>query len=56
MTNKREQPLYKKGDKLFSPKYGFVTIENTRGHGNAKEFMIDIAGEKVWFPARQIFE
>jgi hypothetical protein len=54
MTNKREQVAFKKGDKLFSPKYGYVTIEGVRGYGLKKEFMIDIAGEKVWYTASQI--
>ena len=56
MTTKREQISFKKGDKLFSPKYGYVTIEAVRGHGLNKEFMIDVGGEKRWYPARQIQE
>jgi hypothetical protein len=55
MTNKREQINFKKGDKLFSPKYGYVTIINVRGSGREKEFMIDIGdGEKRWYLASQI--
>ena len=49
MSNKREQIAFKKGDKLFSPKYGYVTIEDVRGYGNQKEFAIEIEGEKIWY-------
>jgi len=53
-SNKREQIDFKKGDKLFSPKYGYVTIEATRGYGMKKEFMIEVAGEKVWYSGQQL--
>jgi hypothetical protein len=51
---KREIIAFKKGDKLFSPQHGFVTIENVRGYGMKKEFMIDVGGEKVWYSAMQL--
>lgn len=52
--NKREKIYFQKGDKLFSPQHGFVTIQDTRGYGGNREFCIDIAGEKVWYNARQL--
>jgi len=54
MTNKREQIAFKKGDKLFSPQHGYVTIEGVRGYGLKKEFMIVVGDEKVWYTASQI--
>ena len=52
--NKREQIDYKKGDKLFSPTQGYVTIVATRGIGSKKEFCVEIAGEKVWYSHTQL--
>ena len=52
--NKREQIDFKKGDKLFSPTQGFVTILAVRGYGDKKEFQIEVGDEKVWYPARQL--
>jgi hypothetical protein len=55
-SNRREMINFKKGDKLFSPKYGYVTIEATRGIGSKKEFMIEIGGIQVWFSGNQLKE
>jgi hypothetical protein len=51
---KREKIDFQKGDKLFSPTQGFVTIIGTRGFGSKKEFCIEIAGEKVWYPKEKL--
>jgi hypothetical protein len=53
-ANKREVVDFKKGDKLFSPQHGYVTIIATRGFGVKKEFCVEIGGEKVWYSKERL--
>ena len=53
-ANKREQIDFKKGDRLFSPRLGFVKIEDTRWVGGKKEFCIEVEGEKTWYTSQQL--
>jgi hypothetical protein len=51
---KHEIVTFKKGDRLFSPTQGYVTIEDVRGYGSSKEFCIEIGGKKVWYKSSQL--
>jgi len=49
---RRDNPVVKKGDTLFSPRYGCVIILGKRMSGFNTEYEIMVGSEKQWVSSR----